>query len=94
MPRAKRSRQRRSRYWVQNVTTTAIAVPEGTMTRSARQIADILCTYNPRGSATSINRFIQFYINRGGRGIPAARRRALKQAMALIRKRMNPDEQP
>ena len=72
--------------WVQSVKTTALAVPKGTMTGSAPQIADTLRRHNRGKSATSINRFIQFYLNRGGRGISEARRRTLSRAMALIRR--------
>ncbi|HXX84937.1 MAG TPA: hypothetical protein VEN29_13265 [Casimicrobiaceae bacterium] len=86
MARAKRRQARRPKYWVQDVKTTAIVVPERTMTGSAQEIADTLCKHNRGKPATSINRFIQFYLNRGGRGIPETRKRTLKQAMALIRR--------
>jgi hypothetical protein len=87
MASRKRRPAKRSKYWVQGVKTTAIVVPERTMTGSAKEIADILCNCNQGKSATSINRFVQFYLNRGGRGIPEARKRTLKRAMTLIQRK-------
>jgi hypothetical protein len=34
----------------------------------------------------SINRFIQFYINRSGRNLADERKRTLERAMALVRR--------
>jgi hypothetical protein len=79
------SEKRRSKYWVKNVKTAAIDVPENTMSKSAEDVAAILRSHNRRSTSGSINRYIQFYINRAGRTLPVQRRRTLKQAMAIVR---------
>jgi len=88
MPIAKSAARRSPHRWIQDVKTTAISVPEDTMTRPADEIADILLRHNRKKAAGSINRYIQFYINRAGRRLPAERRAALRKAMAIIRGRL------
>jgi predicted solute-binding protein len=85
MPARKRTPSRRSRGWVATVKTTAIAVPIDTMTRPAAEVAKILLEHNRKKTPGSINRFIQFYINRAGRGLSGERKTALKKAMEIIR---------
>jgi hypothetical protein len=86
MPTHKHPHKKRSRRWIKDVKTTAVDVPEGTMTQSASEIARVLTTHNRGKDAGSINRFIQFYINRSGKGLPDERKRTLKRAMALVRR--------
>lgn len=86
MPTRKHPRKKRDRRWVRNVTTTTVDVPEGTMTHSAPEIARALLARNRKQGAGSINRFIQFYINRAGKSLPEERKRTLKRAMALVRR--------
>ena len=81
----KHPKKERSKNWVKGVTTSAIDVPEGTMNKPARQVADILLRKNKGKASGSINRYIQFYINRGGSGISETRKKTLKHAMELIR---------
>jgi hypothetical protein len=71
--------------WVKTVKTSAVDVPEGTMNKPARQVADILLRKNKGKTPGSINRYIQFYLNRGGTGISETRKKTLTRAMALIR---------
>ena len=75
----------RSKNWVKTVTTSAVDVPEGTMNKPARQVADVLLRKNNGKTPGSINRYIQFYLNRGGTGISQTRKKTLTRAMALIR---------
>ena len=82
----KHPRKKRNHRWIRNVKTTAVDVPEGTMTQSAPEIARTLLARNLAQGAGSINRFIQFYINRSGKGLPDDRKRTLKRAMALVRR--------
>ena len=81
----KHPKKTRSRNWVKTVTTSAIDVPEGTMNKPARQVADVLLRKNKGKTPGSINRYIQFYLNRGGSGISETRKKTLKRAMELIR---------
>ena len=55
------------------------------MNRPARQVADVLLGKNRGKAPGSINRYIQFYLNRGGSGISQTRKKTLKRAMELIR---------
>ena len=87
MPIHRHPRKKRGHQWVKGVKTVSVDVPEGTMTHSAPQIARELLAHNRRKGATaSINRFIQFYINRSGKNLPEERKRTLKRAMALVRR--------
>ena len=81
----KHPKKRRSKNWVKSVTTSAVDVPEGTMNKSAKQVADVLLKQNKGKTPGSINRYIQFYLNRGGSGISETRKKTLKRAMELIR---------
>jgi hypothetical protein len=74
--------------WVNTVTTDTVAVPLGTMTKEPEEMADILLAHNQYpGVHGSINRYIQFYLNRGGKGISKERYEKCRQAMEIIRKR-------
>ena len=86
MPTHKHPRKKRDRLWIRNVKTTAVDVPEGTMTQSAPEIARTLLEHNRKQGAGSINRFIQFHINGSGKNLPDERKRTLKRAMALVRR--------
>jgi hypothetical protein len=67
------------------VKTTAIDVPENTMNKPAEDVASVLRKHNKKRTPGSINRYIQFYINRAGHSLSAQRKKTLKQAMAIIR---------
>ena len=86
MPTHKHPRKKRGHRWIKDVKTTAVDVPEGTMTHSAPDVARTLLAHNRGKGAASINRFIQFYMNRSGKNLPEERRRTLKRAMALVRR--------
>ena len=86
MPVRKHPRKKRKGSWIASVKTSAVDVPEGTMTKSAPEVARTLLAKNRGRDAGSINRFIQFYMNRSGRNLPDERRRTLKRAMALVRR--------
>jgi hypothetical protein len=78
--------------WVSTVTTDTVAVPLGTMTKEPEEMADILLAHNKfPGNYGSINRYIQFYLNRGGKGIPADRYEKCRKAMEIIRRRRDED---
>ena len=85
MPATRKHPKKRSKNWVKTVTTSAIDVPEGTMNKPAKQVAAALLRKNKGKPPGSINRYIQFYLNRGGSGISQTRRKTLKRAMELIR---------
>jgi tRNA(adenine34) deaminase len=77
------------RLWVQTVHTVSTAPPPGTFTKSARQIAAIMARpdVSPGGLGSAV-RMIQYFINRGGKGLPPSRRRALERAKRILQQRM------
>lgn len=75
--------------WVQTVTTDTVAIEPGTMLLSPKKMADSLAAINSHlpNPKASINRYLQYYLNRGGKGISEERHKAVKRAQELIRKR-------
>lgn len=72
--------------WVKTVTTDIVAVPKGTMTKSPEEVAKILLRRNRfPGAHGSINRFIQYHINRAGKGMSEETRAKLKRAQEIVR---------
>jgi hypothetical protein len=85
MPLTKKEKEERG-YWVHKVTTDSVAVPLGTMTKEPKEVARILLKHNKfPGSHGAINRFIQYHINRGGRGLKTETVAKLKKAQEIIR---------
>jgi len=75
-------------YWVHTVTTDVVNVPPGTMKLSPKKMANLLLKINTYpGAHGSINRYLQYYLNRGGRGIPKERYEAVRKAQEIIRSR-------
>ena len=62
--------------------------PEELYTKDAETIARVMATKtaSPRGIGSGI-RMVQFFINRAGRTLPAARRRALEKAKRLLQQK-------
>ena len=79
-------KRKEKKYWVKDVKTTAVDVPPKTMTKSPEEIAAILLRQNRSKGPGSINRFIQFYINRAGKSMPKEKVKKLKRAQEIIKK--------
>ncbi len=75
--------------WVQNVKTISTFPPEGTFTKDAATIARIMASkkVSPKGIGSGI-RMIQYFINRSGKNLPAARKRELEKAKRILQERM------
>ncbi len=75
--------------WVHNVKTVSTFPPEGTFTKDAATIARIMASkkVSPRGIGSGI-RMIQYFINRAGKNLPAARKRELEKAKRILQARM------
>ncbi len=74
--------------WVKTVTTDTVNVPPGTLTKTPREIAKILLKKNTYpGCHGSINRFLQYYLNRGGKNITEERYKNIRAAMEIIRRK-------
>jgi hypothetical protein len=75
--------------WVHKVKTVSTFPPGGLFTKDARTIARVMASkkVSPKGLSSGI-RMIQFFINRGGRGLSAARKRELEKAKRILQERM------
>ncbi|HEY1305145.1 MAG TPA: DUF3175 domain-containing protein [Vicinamibacterales bacterium] len=85
------TQRRRSmrKKWVRTVTTDSTHPPRGTFTGSAKDIARTMARKNvsPGGLQSGI-KMIQYFINRGGKNLNAARRAELERAKRLLQKRV------
>jgi uncharacterized protein DUF3175 len=79
------SGKRRVRRWSHKVTTVSTYPPEGLYAKDAATIARVMATkrVSPKGLGSAI-RMVQFFINRAGRNLPAARKRELEKAKRLL----------
>lgn len=85
---ATRQRVKNTR-WVAKVTTDPTHPPAGLFTRNAATIARTLASprVSPKGPGSGM-RMLTYFINRGGRGLTAARRKELQKAKTLLSKRI------
>jgi tRNA(adenine34) deaminase len=85
---AKRARKTDNKRWVRGVKTVSTFPPEGTFTKDAETIAEIMARkdVSPRGLGSAI-RMVQYFINRGGKGLSTERRKELEQARKLLQER-------
>lgn len=83
-----RAAKRPQRRWVKKVMTDATHPPPRTFTGSAAKIARTMARkdVSPRGLGSAI-RMIQYFINRGGKGLSATRRRELDRAKQILQRR-------
>jgi hypothetical protein len=71
--------------WVRNVKTVSTHPPKAIFTKDAETIAKAMASkkVSPKGIGSGI-RMIQFFINRGGKDLPASRRRELEKAKRIL----------
>ncbi|HEX4783067.1 MAG TPA: DUF3175 domain-containing protein [Candidatus Sulfotelmatobacter sp.] len=88
MPSRKKSAGKKKR-WVKTVTTDSTHPPKGLFTKSAATIARSLASkkVSPKGPSSGM-RMLNYFINRGGRGLSAARKAELQKAKTLLSKRI------
>jgi hypothetical protein len=91
MAKTKKSRKR----WVARVTTGSTHPPSGLFRKSANTIARSLASkeVSPKGPASGM-RMLNYFINRAGRGLSAARRAELEKAKSLLSKRIPRGKEP
>jgi len=79
----------RSKKWVANVKTDSTHPARGLFTRSAPAIARALASkrVSPKGPQSGM-RMLNYFINRGGRGLSSARRNELERAKKLLSERI------
>jgi hypothetical protein len=71
--------------WSHKVKTVSTFPPEGIFTKDAKTIAKVMASkkVSPKGIGSGI-RMIQFFINRAGKNLSPARKRALEKAKQLL----------
>ncbi len=75
--------------WVKDVKTDSTHPPPGTFTKDAKTVARIMSRkdVSPGGPGSGI-RMIQYFINRGGRGLSATRKKELERAIEILQARL------
>ena len=99
MAKKKRSRSKSSkqstshrkgsdRRWSSKVSTVSTFPPEDLYTKDAETIARVMATkkVSPKGLGSAI-RMVQFYINRAGKKLSAARKRELEKAKRILQEK-------
>ncbi|HEY7313640.1 MAG TPA: DUF3175 domain-containing protein [Gemmataceae bacterium] len=74
--------------WVRHVKTISTFPPKDLFTKDAQTIARTMASkkVSPKGIGSGI-RMIQFFINRAGKNLPAARKRELERAKQLLQQK-------
>jgi len=85
-------RQRDKKKWVRNVKTVSTFPPEKLFTKDARTIARSLASkkISPKGIGSGI-RMLQYFINRGGKGLSPTRKNILERAKRMMQKMAKED---
>jgi tRNA(adenine34) deaminase len=76
---------KKTKRWVQTVTTDSTHPPEGLFNKSAATIAKSLASkeVSPKGPASGM-RMLTYYINRAGHNLSAERLAGLEKAKSLL----------
>jgi hypothetical protein len=84
----------KNKRWVSGVKTDSTHPPAGLFTKPAATIARSLASkkVSPKGPASGM-RMLTYFINRGGRGLNASRRKELERAKILLSKRIERDKE-
>jgi Protein of unknown function (DUF3175) len=85
----KRSHQKGSDHkWSSKVKTVSTYPPKDLYTKDAKTIARVMATkkVSPKGLGSAI-RMVQFYINRAGKTLSAARKRELEKAKQILQEK-------
>lgn len=82
------------RRWVATVQTESTFPPKGLFTQDASTIARSLASkrVSPKGPASGM-RMLNYFINRGGRGLSKTRRAELERAKRLLSERIKRDRE-
>lgn len=86
---ATRKRNGRKQRWVAKVRTDSTHPQKGLFTKDAETIARSLASkrVSPKGPSSGM-RMLTYFINRGGKGLSASRRRKLEKAKRLLSARI------
>jgi tRNA(adenine34) deaminase len=85
---------RKGRRWVASVNTESTFPPKGLFTKDAATVARSLASkkVSPKGPASGM-RMLNYFINRGGRGLSKTRRAELERAKRLLSARIERDRE-
>jgi tRNA(adenine34) deaminase len=77
------------KMWVRDVNTVSTYPPKDLFTKDAETIARAMASkkVSPKGIGSGI-RMIQFFINRAGKGLSAARKRELEKAKHILQAKL------
>ena len=86
MPRARKAEVKK--HWVRGSRPCGTFPPEGTFTKGAETIAEIMASkeVGPKGIGSGI-RMIQYFINRAGKNLAPERKSELEKAKKILRAR-------
>jgi hypothetical protein len=86
--RANRSHRTPGKKWVQNVKTVSTFPSKDLFTQDAAAIARAMASkkVSPKGIGSGI-RMIQYFINRGGKTLSAARKNELEKAKHILQEK-------
>lgn len=78
----------KTKKWVRRVKTVSTAPPKDLFTKDAQTIARTMAKkgVSPKGTGSGV-RMIQYFINRGGKNLSAARKHELEKAKTILQKR-------
>jgi tRNA(adenine34) deaminase len=78
------------RRWVQDVKTVSTFPPKDLFTKDAQTIARSLASkkVSPKGIGSGL-RLLQYFINRGGKGLSATRKKELERAKNLLQEKLH-----
>ena len=84
---------RKTNRWVKKVTTDSTYPPVGLFTKDPETIAKTMASkkVSPKGIGSAI-RMVQYFINRGGKGLSATRRRKLEAAKRILQSKTKPEK--
>src|SRR5262249_31307300 len=85
------TKKKPTKRWVKQVKTVSTFPPPGIFTKNAEAIARTIARkkVSPKGLGSAI-RMVQYFINRGGKGLPAKQKRELEKAKHLLQEKAHP----
>jgi Protein of unknown function (DUF3175) len=88
--KSNRKNGKSGKRWVAKVTTDSTHPAKGLFTKDAATIARSLASkrVSPKGPASGL-RMLNYFINRGGKGLSPGRRRVLERAKAMMMSRIH-----
>jgi len=88
--KSKAKKEPGKKRWVHTVTSVSTFPPRQVFTKDAASIARSLGSkkVSPKGIGSGI-RMIQYFINRGGKGLSATRKRELEKAKEILQAKLH-----